>query len=79
MQGNPEEHSTTLGREQPLSIALALSSLERLGDEIGAAGSASARCLMKCAGMRQNASAYPVTEVAVVSGCETRRERILCV
>ena len=38
-------------------------------DEIEGAGSASAkRCAVKCTGITQNAVAYPVTEIALVSG-----------
>jgi hypothetical protein len=33
---------------------------------------------MKCAGRRQNASAYPVIEVALVNEYETRRENTMC-
>jgi len=40
---------------------------------MGGAGSAGARrCVMKCTGRKQNAVAYPVTEIALVSGRETR-------
>jgi hypothetical protein len=34
------------------------------------------RCVMKCTGRKQNAVAYPVTEISVVSGREIRGEKI---
>jgi hypothetical protein len=72
------KYSTTLGRGQPLSVALALLSSDGLRDEMRNAGSVrTRRCVMKCTGRRQHASAYPVIEVALVSGCETRRENTL--
>ena len=77
------EHSPMLERGQPLSVALALSSLssDGLRDEMCAHGRSAwaRRCVMKCASRMQNVSAYPFLEIVLRSGREERRERILCV